>query len=79
MPEGELWLIVSRDRLDVHEELQQLYGTSATITLDRRHDDRRHGVRPVKEDRRREDRRQPLSPLQQDMLDRFGYFVVGRH
>ena len=73
----DLLLIASRERLDVHEELRQLYGPGATIVLDRRYEERRREAHAVEQDRRRSERRRPLSPLQQDMWERFGYIVVG--
>jgi hypothetical protein len=76
MAEADLRLVASRDRLDVHEELRQVYGAGATIILDRRREARRRAVHAMTQDRRRDERRRQLSPLQQDMWQRFGYIVV---
>ena len=69
-------IVVNRDRLDVHAELEQMYGTEVILILDRRTTERRQRSGLVISDRRISQRRVEMPQLQQESWRRFGYFAV---
>ena len=72
-------LIVARDHLDLYRALEQAFGGSqrVIVLLDRRLEERRRAVRPVKSDLRRIERRS--FPNVEDDLRLRRYVVVRPH